>query len=500
MISNLSLGFSIALDFTNVLYCFIGVLLGTAIGVLPGLGPLATMSILLPLTVGLEPVTSLIMLAGIYYGSQYGGSTTAILINLPGEAASAVTTLDGYSMAQQGRGGQALAAAALGSFFAGTVATLLIAVVATPLTAIAIRFGPADYFSLMTLGLVSSVALASGSVIKAIGMIVLGLLLGLTGTDIYTGAYRFTFGEWHLIDGIDLIALSVGMFGVVEIFRNMEGSRPRVANTRNIGSIFPTREDLLRIVGPMMRGTTIGSLLGVLPGGGALLSSFVAYNFEKNISKTPEKFGKGAIEGVAAPESANNAGAQTAFIPMLSLGIPSNVVMALMLGAMIMQGITPGPDVVTKNPELFWGLIVSMWIGNAMLVVLNLPLVGIWVALFRIPYSILFPAIIIFCCIGVYSVNNDPFYVYLVTISSLLGYLLVKLECEIAPFILGFILGPLLEEHLRRAMLLSGGDLSVLVTRPISAVLLTLTVVTLVLLALPTIRKKRQQVFVDDEQ
>ncbi len=499
LINNLGLGFSVALHPLNLIYCFAGVLLGTVVGVLPGLGPLATVAMLLPLTFGLDPVASLIMLAGIYYGSQYGGSTTAILVNLPGESSSAVTTIDGYQMAIRGRAGPALAAAALGSFFAGTVATVLIAVVAQPLTALALSFSPAEYFSLMLVGLISSIALASGSIVKAIAMICLGLLLGLTGTDIYTGAPRFTYGYTELLDGIDFVAIAVGVYGIGEILRNLEGgdaSRKVIASVTNL---WPSKSDLKRIIAPAIRGTAIGSLLGVLPGGGALLSSFVAYNVEKKASPNSAEFGKGAIEGVAAPEAANNAGAQTSFIPMLALGIPSNVLMALMIGAMIMQGVVPGPNVVVSNPDLFWGLIASMWIGNAMLVILNLPLIGLWVSLLRIPYTILFPAIVAFCCIGVYSVNNSAFAVYMVTIAGLAGYLLMKLDCEPAPFILGFVLGPMLEEHLRRAMLISGGDVTVFVTRPISAVLLAIAAITLIIVSRPSVSKRREEVFVEEE-
>lgn len=499
LFNNLMLGFSVSMHPWNLVYCFGGVLLGTVVGVLPGLGPLATVAMLLPLTFGLDPGASLIMLAGIYYGSQYGGSTTAILVNLPGEAASAVTTLDGYQMALKGRAGPALAAAAIGSFVAGTVATILIAVVAGPLTVMALSFGSPEYFSLMVVGLISSVALASGSVLKALAMICLGLLLSLTGTDIYTAAPRFAFGQVELLDGIDFVALAVGIYGLGEILRNLEGGGGARKVIAKATHLWPSREDLKRIAGPVARGTTIGSLLGVLPGGGALLSSFVAYNIEKKVSRNSSEFGKGAIEGVAAPESANNAGAQTSFIPMLSLGIPSNVVMALMIGAMIMQGITPGPNVVSSNPDLFWGLITSMWIGNAMLVILNLPLIGLWVSLLRIPYRVLFPAIIAFCCIGVYSINNSVFSVYLVAVSGLVGYLLMKLECEPAPFVLGFVLGPMLEEHLRRAMQISGGDATVFLTRPISAVLLGLAAITLYAVTRPTVQKQREEVFVEEE-
>ncbi|MCO5066848.1 MAG: tripartite tricarboxylate transporter permease [Rhizobiaceae bacterium] len=498
-LSNMTLGLAVAVQPLNLLYCFIGVLLGTVVGVLPGLGPLATIAMLLPLTFGLDPTQSLIMLAGIYYGSQYGGSTTAILVNLPGEAASAVTTLDGYQMARRGRAGPALAAAAISSFIAGTIATVLIAVVARPLTALALSFGPAEYFSLMVVGLVSSVALASGSVLKAIAMICLGLLLGLTGTDVYTGAPRFTFGFFEMLDGLDFVAVAVGIYGIGEILRNLESSSGEPGNVLKVTKLWPGRADIARIVAPALRGTAIGSLLGVLPGGGALLSSFVAYNVEKKVSANSGEFGKGAIEGVAAPEAANNAGAQTSFIPMLSLGIPSNVTMALMIGAMVMQGIAPGPNVITNNPELFWGLIASMWIGNALLVILNLPLIGIWVTLLRVPYTVMFPAIVAFSCIGVYSVNNSPFGIYIVAIAGLVGYALMKLDCEPAPFVLGFILGPMLEEHLRRAMLSSGGDVTVFVSRPISAVLLAVACVLLFLVSRPDVARRRDEVFVDGD-
>lgn len=498
LFSNLALGFSTVLVPLNLFYCFVGVFLGTVIGVLPGIGPLATISMLLPLTFGLEPLPALIMLAGIYYGSQYGGSTTAILLNLPGESSSAVTTIDGYKMAQKGRAGAALAAAALGSFFAGTVATLLIAIVAKPLTAVAMSFGSAEYFSLLVVGLISSIALASGSIIKAIAMICFGLMLGLTGTDVYTGAARFTFGQIELLDGIDFVALAVGMFGVSEILRNLETTAVSKGVVAQVTGLWPAKADLKRIIGPVTRGTAIGSFLGVLPGGGALLSSFVAYNVEKKVSRNGHEFGHGAIEGVAAPEAANNAGAQTSFIPMLALGIPSNVVMALMIGAMILQGIVPGPAVVTKNPELFWGLIASMWLGNLMLVVLNLPLVGIWVKLLQIPYAWLFPSILVFSSLGVYSVNNSSFGIYLIPIAGLFGYFLLKLGCELAPFILGFILGPLLEEHLRRAMLLSGGDPFVFFQRPISLTLMITALVILVVVSLPGIVASRKRIFVEE--
>lgn len=497
-LSNLAIGFSVVAQPTNLLYCFIGVFLGTAIGVLPGVGPLATIAMLLPMTFGLSPEGAIIMLAGIYYGSQYGGSTTAILMKLPGEASSVVTTIDGYQMAQKGRAGPALAAAAIGSFVAGTVATVLVAVVATPLTLLAFQFSPAEYFSLMVLGLVFSIALASGSLLKALGMICLGLLLGLTGTDIYTGATRFTYGLRELFDGLEFTAVAVGMFGISEIIRNLAGKDELRGPVARIGSLWPTREDRRRMIAPILRGTALGSLLGVLPGGGALLASFVSYTVEKKVSPHGHEMGNGAVEGVAAPEAANNAGAQTSFIPMLSLGIPSNVVTALIIGALIIQGIVPGPGVISKNPELFWGLIVSMWVGNMMLLALNLPLIGMWVKLLQIPYTILFPLIIAFCCIGVFSIGNSSFPIYQLTIFGLLGYVFARLDCDLAPFILGFILGPMIEENFRRALLISGGDLSVFVTRPISAGLLATAVIALVVVSLPFIKRKREDIFVEE--
>lgn len=493
------LGFSVALLPTNILYCFVGALLGTLIGVLPGIGPVATVAMLLPLTFALGPNESLIMLAGIYYGAQYGGSTTAILLNLPGESSSAVTTIDGYQMARKGRAGAALAAAALSSFFAGTVTTLLIVLVGKPLSTLALNFGPTEYFSLLTVGLVSTIALASGSVLKAIAMIILGLLLGLTGTDIYSGTPRFTFGNLELYDGLDFAALAIGLFGVGEILRNFETHAGKHAGIAKITRLVPTLEDLKRIVFPAIRGTGIGSILGLLPGGGALLSSVMAYNIESKISKNSAEFGKGAIEGVAAPEAANNSGAQASFVPMLTLGIPGNVVMALMIGAMMIQGITPGPRVVTTNPDLFWGLIASMWVGNAMLVILNLPLIGLWVSLLKVPYNIMFPAIIAFCCIGVFSVDNNPLAAIQITVAGVVGYFLVKLDCEPAPFILGFIIGPLLEEHFRRAMIMAQGDPTVFVSRPISAALLVVAVIALVVITRPAISKTREKVFIEED-
>ncbi len=497
LISNLGLGFATAASPENLLFCLVGVILGTLIGVLPGIGATATIAMLLPITFQLEPVSSLIMLAGIYYGAQYGGSTTAILINMPGESSSAVTAIDGYQMARKGRAGTALAVAALGSFFAGTVATLLVAIFAPPLTVVALKFGAAEYFSLMVLGLVSAIALAHGSILKALAMVVLGLLLGMVGTDIYSGTPRFTLGITEYADGLNFVALAVGVFGIAEILRNLEGDQDRTVLGAKLAGLFPSREDLRRIAGPVLRGTGIGSVLGILPGGGAVLASFASYTVEKRMSKTPEAFGQGAIEGVAGPESANNAGAQTSFIPLLTLGIPANPVMALMVGAMIIQGIVPGPNVASEQPTLFWGVIASMWIGNLMLVVLNLPLIGMWVRLLKVPYHVLFPIIIAFCSIGVYSVNSNVYDLYAVAFFGLMGYVLIKLKCEPAPLLLGFVLGPMLEENLRRAMILGRGDPTVFLSRPISATLLVMTVVVLVVVLLPSIRKKRDEVFVE---
>jgi len=495
LFSNLSLGLSTALTAVNLLYCFAGVFLGTLIGVLPGLGPTATIAMLLPITFTLPPVSALIMLSGIYYGSQYGGSTTSILVNVPGEAASVVTALDGYQMARQGRAGVALTAAAVGSFFAGTVATLLLALFAPPLAEIALKFGPADYFSLMVLGLLASVVLAHGSLLHAIGMVLLGLLLGLVGSDVTSGTQRFTFDIPQLNDGIGFVVVAMGMFGLAEIIRNLEHEEHRSTAVKRITTLRPTKEDWKRMIAPILRGTAIGSALGILPGSGSILGAFAAYSIEKKVSKNSAEFGKGAIEGVAAPESANNAGAQTSFIPMLTLGIPSNPVMALMCGAMIIQGIQPGPMVMTEQPALFWGIIVSMWIGNFFLIVLNLPLIGMWVKLVSAPYHFLFPAILVFCAIGVFSLNNSEFSIYMMALFGVLGYVFTKLDCEPAPMLLAFILGPLMEEYLRRAMLLSRGDLTVFVTRPISATLLGLGVVAILLASLPALTKKREEAF-----
>jgi TctA family transporter len=498
LFANLALGMATALKPMNLAFALVGSLIGTLIGVLPGIGPLATLSMLLPITFYLEPTTALIMLSAIYYGAQYGGSTTAILVNLPGESSSVVTCIDGHQMARQGRAGSALAVAALGSFFAGCVATIVIAALVTPLTALAISFGAAEYFSLMVLGLVAAVVMARGSVAKALAMIVIGLLLGLVGTDIHTGLQRFTFGAADLFDGIDFVAIAVGVFGFGSIIADLEkGEDAQTVSVVNakIQRLWPTREDFRLAWPASVRGTILGCVLGVLPGGGAVLSSFAAYSLERKLAKDPTRFGKGAVEGVAGPESANNAGAQTAFIPMLTLGIPPNAVMAVMIGAMMIHGIRPGPEVLDQRPELFWGLIASMWIGNAMLVVINLPLIGVWVRLLRLPYRLLFPAILLFSSIGVYSVHNSTFEVVLAAGFGVLGYVLFKLGCEPAPLALGFVLGPLLEEKLRTAMLLARGNPMTFLQRPISAGLLLVAAIMLAAVLLPKIRQGRDEAF-----
>jgi len=495
LFDNIAFGLGVAMTPMNLLYCLIGALIGTLIGVLPGIGPVATVAMLLPITFYVPPVSALIMLAGIYYGAQYGGSTTAILINLPGEASSVVTCLDGYQMARKGRAGAALAVAALGSLFAGCVATLILAAFAPPLASVALLFGPAEYFSLMALGLIAAVVLAQGSLVKALGMIILGLLLGLVGTDVGSGAARMTFGIPELSDGIGFVPLAMGLFAVAEIIANLENPENRGLVTKRVSGLWPTREDFRRSWPAVLRGTGIGSVLGILPGGGALLSSFAAYTVEKRLSKHPQEFGHGAVEGVAAPESANNAGAQTSFIPLLTLGIPSNAVMALMAGAMIIQGIQPGPQVMASQPELFWGMIASMWVGNLMLVVINLPMIGVWVSLLRVPYRLLYPMILVLCFIGVYSLNNSAFEVMLLLIFGLMGYVFLKWGCEPAPLLLAFVLGPMMEENLRRAMLLSRGDPTTFVTRPISLALLLVAAALVVIVALPAVRRSRQEAF-----
>ena len=494
LIQHLSLGFSVALTLQNLMYCFIGCFLGTLIGVLPGIGPVATIAMLLPITFNLPPTPALIMLAGIYYGASYGGSTTAILVNLPGESSSVVTCIDGYQMGRQGRAGPALAIAALGSFFAGCVGTILIALFGPPLAELAFEFGAAEYFSMMVLGLVSAVVLAHGSLIKAVCMILVGLLLGIVGTDVNSGIARYALGISELSDGIGFVSVAMGMFGFGEIIANLEQGEEREVNTSKVGSLMPTWTDLKMSFGPIVRGTALGTIFGILPGSHTVIASFSSYTLEKKLAKDPSRFGKGAIEGVAGPESANNAAAQTSFIPLLTLGIPTGAVMALMVGAMTIQGIAPGPQVMTQKPDLFWGMIASMWVGNLMLVILNLPLIGMWVQFLKIPYRVLYPGIILFCCIGAFSVNNSPAEVYLAGLFGLFGYFSNKWGCEPGPLLLGFVLGPLMEENLRRAMLISRGDATVFFTRPISCGMLVVAIFLLIIIVLPQIRKKRAEV------
>jgi TctA family transporter len=511
LLTNLGLGFSAVFAFEPVslfgmtvslpiylVYAFTGVVVGTLVGVLPGLGSLASIAMLLPATYALPPLAGLIMLAGIYYGAAYGGSTTAILVNLPGEVSSVVTCLDGYQMAKRGRAGVALATAAIGSFSAGCVATLLIAAFATPLAEVAFEFGPVEYFSLMVLGLIGATVLASGSLVKAIAMVCLGLLGGLIGTDVNSGEARYVFDIPELSDGVGLVAVAMGVFGFAEVIANLERKGADEVFTNAMTSLWPTREDRKRMVAPIVRGTALGAILGILPGGGASLASFSSYALEKKVSKYGPEFGRGAIEGVAGPESANNAASQTAFIPLLTLGLPSNAVMALMVGAMMIHNIQPGPLVMSNNPDLFWGLIVSMWVGNLMLIILNLPLVGMWVKFLKVPYQFLYPAILVFCCIGAFTVSNNPFDIYVAAGFGLLGYLFIKLGCEGAPLLLGFVLGPMMEEYFRRGLSLARGDFSVFVTRPLSLSLLIASAVLVVIVAVPAIRSKREEVFQDD--
>jgi putative tricarboxylic transport membrane protein len=496
ILQNLATGFGAALSLNNLAFALIGCLLGTLIGVLPGIGPIPAIAMLLPITFGLEPLSSLIMLAGIYYGAQYGGSTTSILVNIPGEAGSIVTTLDGHPMARRGRAGAALGVAALGSFFAGCVGTVFIAAFAPPLAALAQEFNSPDYFSLMVLGLVTAVILAHGSVIKAVGMVLVGLLLGLVGTDVNSGLTRYTFGVSAIWEGIDFLPLVIGLFGITEIIRNLEQPqfRPIPVSTR-IRDLWPSRKDFHDAWRPVVRGTALGSVLGILPGGGAVLAAFASYTVEKKVAKDPSRFGQGAIEGVAGPEAANNAGAQTSFIPLLTLGLPSNAVMALMMGAMIIQGIQPGSAVMTKRPDLFWGMVASMWIGNAMLLVINLPLIGVWVRLLSIPYRLLYPAILLFCVIGIYSVNTNAAQLVITAIFAVFGYVLLRFGCEPAPLVLGFILGPLMEENLRRSLVISRGDPMIFFERPISAVLLVMTLGVVAMIVLPQFRRTREEAF-----
>lgn len=493
ILASLALGFETAFSPMNLLYCFLGVFLGTLIGVLPGIGALATISLLLPVTFHLPATAALVMLAGVYYGAQYGGSTASILLNLPGTPAAAVACLDGYPMAKQGRAGVALFMTTIGSFVGASLGIVALSAFGPKIAEIGLAFGPAEYFSMMLLGLIAASTLSQQSPVKGIAMVVLGLLLGMVGTDVNSGALRFTFGLPGLIDGISLVAIAMGLFGIAEVIASITNLKTGriAAGSITLRSMIPTRKDLSSSWMPMLRGSGIGSFFGALPGAGASIASFMSYAAEKRVARDPSRFGKGAIEGVVAPETANNAAAQTAFIPTLTLGIPGDATMALMLGALMIHGIIPGPGLVSEHPDLFWGLIASFWIGNVLLVFLNLPLIGIWVRILAIPYRMLYPAILLFVCLGVYSINNSVFDIGVALVFGAVGYVMILLRFEPAPLLLGFILGPLMEEHLRRALLLSRGEVTVFFERPISAGFMTATVLLLGWGILSMIRRRR---------
>jgi putative tricarboxylic transport membrane protein len=498
LVDHLVLGFSVVLSVQNILLCLVGCLVGTLIGVLPGIGPLATIAILMPITYSAEPIGALIMLAGIYYGAQYGGSTTAILVNMPGESSSVVTTLDGHAMARQGKAGKALGIAAIGSFIAGTFATLVVAAIALPLSHLAISFTAGNYFALMVLGLSLAIVLAGGNVLNGFCMLLIGVIMAMVGADQITGLPRLTFGSTVLYDGFDIAVVAMGLFGIAEIMRNLEYPERRPFAGDIIGRLLPDWSDMKESAGAIGRGSLLGTIVGIIPGNGATLSSFASYVMEKRIARHPERFGHGAIQGVAGPESANNAAAQTTFVPLLTLGLPSTATMALIGGAMTLHGVIPGPQVIDQHPDLFWGVVTSMWIGNLMLVIINLPMIGIWVKLLTVPYRFLAPAILLFCCIGAYSLQNSTFHVLMVAIFGVLGYIFVRLGCEGAPFLLGLVLGPQMEEYFRRAMLLSRGDPMVFIERPISLGLLITTALLLILMALPSIKKAREEAFQEE--
>lgn len=490
----LGIGFSVALQPTNLLYCFVGVFIGTLVGVLPGIGPVGAMSLLLPITFNSTPEGAIIMLAGIYYGAMYGGSTTSILVNIPGEAASVVTCLDGYAMARQGRAGPALGISAFGSFIAGTLSVLGLMLLAPPLAKFALKFGPPEYFTLMVMGVTVLTYLAHGSMSKALIMAALGLALGLIGLDSITASPRFTFNRLELLDGIGLVPIVMGLFGISEVLLNIEQGIHREVVKTSLKGLLPTAKDWKDSTAPIARGSLLGFFLGILPGGGAVISSFISYAVEKRISREPELFGKGAIAGVAGPEAANNAATGGAFIPLMTLGIPSNVVIAMLLGAFMIHGVTPGPLLMKQNPQIFWGVIVSMYVGNAMLLVLNLPLIGIWVKILKIPYKILFPLILLFCLIGVYSVSNSVFDIYIMLIFGIVGYLMKKFEYEGAPLVLAFVLGPMMENNLRKSLIISQGDFSIFFTRPLAAVSLIISIALLLFPLIPWLRKKREEI------
>ena len=498
LLNYLGLGFSVAFTPMNLLYCFIGVFVGTLIGVLPGIGPVGAMSLLLPTTFKSSPEAAIIMLAGIYYGAMYGGSTTSILVNIPGEAASVVTCLDGYKMARQGRGGPALGIAAFGSFIAGTLAIAGLMLLAPPLAKFALGFGPPEYFTLMILGLTVLIYLAHGSMLKALLMGAFGIVLGLVGLDSINACPRFTLGRMELMDGIGLVPVVMGLFGISEVLLNIEQVVKRDVFETKLQGLLPSLQDWKDSAGPMARGSVLGFLLGILPGGGAVISSFLSYAVEKRISKHPDRFGNGAIEGVAGPESANNAATGGAFIPLMILGIPPNVVMAMLLGAFMIHGVTPGPLMMTEHPGLFWGVVASMYIGNFMLLVLNLPLIGMWVQILKVPYKILFPLILLFCLIGVYSVGNAVFDIYIMLVFGILGYLMKKFDFEAAPLVLAFVLGPLMENNLRKSLLMSDGSFGIFFTRPLAALFFIISLLLLVSPFVPALRKKREAIPKED--
>ncbi len=487
--SNILFGFKIVADPQNLLLCFGGVFLGTLMGVLPGIGPTAGICMLLPMTFGLPAESSIIMLAGIYYGTQYGGSTTSILVNIPGEASSIVTCLDGYQMAKQGRAGPALGIAAFGSLIGGTFSIIALMLLAVPLANIAVKFGPPEYFSLICMAMISAVYIAGGSFINAIIMIVVGLILGTVGMDPILGRTRFTFGSGTLMDGIGVVPVAMGLFGLSEVLMNLDESLERVMLKVRVKNLLPNREDWRRSIGPISRGSVLGFFIGILPGGGPILASFVSYSVEKKISKHPEEFGQGAIEGVAGPETANNSASGGSFVPLLALGIPSNVVMALFMGALIIHDVTPGPTLIERHPEIFWGVIASMYIGNVMLLLLNLPLVGLWVKLLKVPYRILMPLIILFCVIGSYTLNHNILEVIIMIIFGVVGYIMKKFDFEAAPLMVAFILGPMWETSFRQSLIMSGGRFSIFLLSPISLVALLISIFIIVFIGLSYYRK-----------
>lgn len=492
LLSHLQLGFSVILSFENIFLCLVGCLVGTLIGVLPGVGPLATIAILMPLTYGADPTGAIIMLAGIYYGAQYGGSTTAILVNMPGESSSVVTALDGHAMARQGHAGKALGVAAIGSFIAGSFATLTVAAIAIPLSQLALGLTAGNYFSLMVLGLTLAIVLGSGSLLKALCMLLIGVVMALVGADQITGEARLTFGSQVLYDGFDIAVVAMGLFGIAEILRNLEAPERRPFVDHVGGGLLPNRQDMKDSAGAIARGSLLGAIIGIIPGNGATLSSFASYVLEKKVSKHPETFGKGAIQGVAGPESANNAAAQTTFVPLLTLGLPSTATMALVGGAMTLHGVVPGPQVIEMHPELFWGVVTSMWLGNLMLVIINLPLIGIWVKFLKVPYHLLFPTIILLCCVGIYSVNSRPSDVLMVAAFGVIGYTLHKLKFDPTPLLLGLVLGGMLEDSLRRGLILSRGSFWIFLSDPLTLVLLALSAIIVISALVPSISRSRQ--------